>query len=312
MENNFKMGLKVTEPESSAKQDKSMIQEIENISEKNEKRKERINSQNVEEILMIKVEKASSVSELIGILKGDDYGFFLQQNYQMSKLSSANLETSLNNTNLNKVIKSKIKKMYQPILQQHMEHSELLEVANEFKELRCIEDETKIPNLYGLSEIGTKLGDKLMDEEVIHVPTENKFLKNAIRDQYMTAGYIEKGEMHGNHIEKMKLAQVQTEGGNDYFLIEDGELLSILSTTEKVALRMDRHKLTEIEYTNEFTPEIFERVEKNATLLTQEEKEPPLKNLYRETPEIKLKEGVTSLEQVNYIPKFRGKEQTQS
>ena len=187
-----------------------------------------------------------------------------------------------------------------------------LYVANEFKELRCIEDETKIPNLYGLSEIGTKLGDKLMDEEVIHVPTENKFLKNAIRDQYMTAGYIEKGEMHGNHIEKMKLAQVQTEGGNDYFLIEDGELLSILSTTEKVALRMDRHKLTEIEYTNEFTPEIFERVEKNATLLTQEEKEPPLKKLYKDTPEIKLKEGVTSLEQVNYIPKFRGKEQTQS
>ena len=142
--------------------------------------------------------------------------------------------------------------------------------------------------------------------------SENKFLKNAIRDQYMTAGYIEKGEMHGNHIEKMKLAQVQTEGGNDYFLIEDGELLSILSTTEKVALRMDRHKLTEIEYTNEFTPEIFERVEKNATLLTQEEKEPPLKKLYKDTPEIKLKEGVTSLEQVNYIPKFRGKEQTQS
>ena len=101
MENNFKMGLKVTEPESSAKQDKSMIQEIENISEKNEKRKERINSQNVEEMLMRKVEKAGSIRELIGILKGDEYISFLQQNYQHSKLSSANLENSLNNTNLN-------------------------------------------------------------------------------------------------------------------------------------------------------------------------------------------------------------------
>ena len=128
----------------------------------------------------------------------------------------------------------------------------------------------------------------------------------------MTAGYIENGEMHGNHIEKMKLSQVQTEGGNDYFLMEDGELISILSTTEKVALRMDRHKLTEIEYTKDFTPQVLEKVEQNATLLTQEEKNPPLKNLYRETPEIKLQEGVTSLEQVNYIPKFRGKEQMQS
>ena len=312
MENNFKMGLKVTGQELSTKKEKNTVQEIEKVSEKNEKREERSNSQNVEEMLMRKVEKAGSIRELIGILKGDEYISFLQQKYQNSKLSSANLENSLNNTNLNKVIKSKIKKMYRPILQENVERSELLEMANEFKELRCMEDETRIPDLYGLSEIGTKIGDKLMDEEIIYVPTESKFVKNAIRDQYMTAGYVEKGEMHGNHIEKMKLAQVQVEGGNDYFLMEDGELLSILSTTEKVALRMDRHKLTDVEYTKEFTPQVLEKVEQNATLLTKEEKKQPLKNLYKETPEIKLREGVTSLEQVNYVPKFRGKEQTQS
>lgn len=309
MENNFKMGLKVTGQELSTK---NTVPEIEKVSEKNEKRQEHNNSQNVEEMLMRKVEKVGNIRELIGILKGNDYISFLQQNYQNSKLSTANLENNLNNTNLNKIIKSKIKKMYQPILQENVERSELLEMANEFKELRCIEDETRIPNLYGLSEIGTKIGDKLMEEEIVYLPTQSKFVKNAIRDQYMTAGYIENGEMHGNHIEKMKLSQVQTEGGNDYFLMEDGELISILSTTEKVALRMDRHKLTEIEYTKDFTPQVLEKVEQNATLLTQEEKNPPLKNLYRETPEIKLQEGVTSLEQVNYIPKFRGKEQMQS
>lgn len=309
MENNFKMGLKVTGQELSTK---NTVPEIEKVSEKNEKRQEHNNSQNVEEMLMRKVEKVGNIRELIGILKGNEYISFLQQNYQNSKLSTANLENNLNNTNLNKIIKSKIKKMYQPILQENVERSELLEMANEFKELRCIEDETRIPNLYGLSEIGTKIGDKLMEEEIVYLPTQSKFVKNAIRDQYMTAGYIENGEMHGNHIEKMKLSQVQTEGGNDYFLMEDGELISILSTTEKVALRMDRHKLTEIEYTKDFTPQVLEKVEQNATLLTQEEKNPPLKNLYRETPEIKLQEGVTSLEQVNYIPKFRGKEQMQS
>lgn len=151
----------------------------------------------------------------------------------------------------------------------------------------------------------------MIDNQVVYVPEGNMNLRNAIRDQFMTAAYVEDGKMHGNHIEEMELSQVDLEGRTDYFLMENGEILSILNTTGNVETRTDRHKLTEPEYTDEFTPQVLEMIKENATLLIERQKSKPLQNIYDEIPEIKLKDGVTPLEQRNYIPKARGIQQIQ-
>lgn len=59
--------------------------------------------------------------------------------------------------------------MYQPKLKENIGRDEILKMSNEFKELRCMEDETRIPNLYGLSELSAKIGDKLIDNQVVYV-----------------------------------------------------------------------------------------------------------------------------------------------
>lgn len=312
MENNFKMGLKFTPqelPSNKENKKEETIKPVKNVVEEPKTFVEAEQSTDVKKIekeLMLRVEKAGSVREVIQILKDEQYEDFLKQNYKTSKISNLNIETMLSDTSLNKSIRQKIKKMYQSKLKENIGRDEILKMANEFKELRCMEDETRIPNLYGLSELSAKIGDKLIDNQVVYVPEDNTNLRNAIRDQFMTAAYVEGDKMHGNHIEEMELSQVDLEGRTDYFLIENGEILSILNTTGNVETRTDRHKLTEPEYTEEFTPKVLESIKENATLLVERQKNKPLKNLYDEIPEIKLKDGVTPLDQRNYIPKARG------
>lgn len=312
MENNFKMGLKFTPqelPSNKENKKEETIKPVKNVVEEPKTFVEAEQSTDVKKIekeLMLRVEKAGSVREVIQILKDEQYEDFLKQNYKTSKISNLNIETMLSDTSLNKSIRQKIKKMYQSKLKENIGRDEILKMANEFKELRCMEDETRIPNLYGLSELSAKIGDKLIDNQVVYVPEDNINLRNAIRDQFMTAAYVEGDKMHGNHIEEMELSQVDLEGRTDYFLIENGEILSILNTTGNVETRTDRHKLTEPEYTEEFTPKVLESIKENATLLVERQKNKPLKNLYDEIPEIKLKDGVTPLDQRNYIPKARG------
>lgn len=312
MENNFKMGLKFTPqelPSNKENKKEETIKPVKNVVEEPKTFVEAEQSTDVKKIekeLMLRVEKAGSVREVIQILKDEQYEDFLKQNYKTSKISNLNIETMLSDTSLNKSIRQKLKKMYQSKLKENIGRDEILKMANEFKELRCMEDETRIPNLYGLSELSAKIGDKLIDNQVVYVPEDNINLRNAIRDQFMTAAYVEGDKMHGNHIEEMELSQVDLEGRTDYFLIENGEILSILNTTGNVETRTDRHKLTEPEYTEEFTPKVLESIKENATLLVERQKNKPLKNLYDEIPEIKLKDGVTPLDQRNYIPKARG------
>lgn len=317
MENNFKMGLKFTPQELPSNKENKKEETIKPVKHVVEEPKPFVETEKsmdvkkIEKTLMLRVEKAGSVREVIQILKDEQYEDFLKQNYQTSKMSNLNIETILSDTSLNKSIRQKIKKMYQSKLKENIGRDEILKMANEFKELRCMEDETRIPNLYGLSELSAKIGDKLIDNQVVYVPENNVNLRNAIRDQFMTAAYVEGGRMHGNHIEEMELSQVYLEGRTDYFLMENGEILSILNTTGNVETRTDRHKLTEPEYTDEFTPQVLEMIKENATLLVEKQKSKPLQNIYDEIPEIKLKDGVTPLDQRNYIPKARGRQQIQ-
>lgn len=287
----LKWGLKFTPQELPSNKENSkeeITQPVKHVEEEPKKFIETEKSMDVKKIektLMLRVEKAGSVRELIQILKDEQYEDFLKQNYQNSKMSNLNIEIILSDTSLNKSIRQKIKKMYQSKLKENIGRDEILKMSNEFKELRCMEDETRIPNLYGLSEISAKIGDKLIDNQVVYVPEDNMNLRNAIRDQFMTAAYVEDGKMHGNHIEEMELSQVDLEGRTDYFLMENGEILSILNTTGNVETRTDRHKLTEPEYTDEFTPQVLEMIKENATLLIERQKSKPLQNIYDEIPE---------------------------
>lgn len=139
MENNFKMGLKFTPQELPSNKENSkeeITQPVKHVEEEPKKFIETEKSMDVKKIektLMLRVEKAGSVRELIQILKDEQYEDFLKQNYQNSKMSNLNIEIILSDTSLNKSIRQKIKKMYQSKLKENIGRDEILKMSNDLK-----------------------------------------------------------------------------------------------------------------------------------------------------------------------------------